>query len=222
MSALAIIQPDTLTLYYSDKSAVGIPVPRTAIADMEVVSEEEIAGLVVKMLGGTPVTGSTPTVLVVSDKFCFSLPLGEKDEEEIEKRLLSLTPFAHVATTHLSAQKQKYLVATNQDLYESVARSLADRGHQVVLVVSWLHLVHAGITQGALDQSVVKKVFESMMVLRPFAFSLTVESASEPSRPSAPTQVKPPAKIPVGWIVFGGVALLYALIMLIFFFRGGS
>ena len=218
MSALAILRSGALYLYTGDRATpIGGSFPKTAIADMEVVNEGELSGFIGKLIPVTP-HAPVPTVLVVSDELCFSLPFTQKNKEDIEKRLVSLTPFSHVATTLLAAQKQEYLVATNQDLYESVARALMAVGYQTTLVIPWTHLVQLGFTNGEVDTSVVKRVFDALTTIRPYALPLTVENREEPIS-SVPAMGKHPTKYHWGWIAFVVVALLYAFGMYWFFIR---
>lgn len=220
MSALAIVRSEALQLYTNERpDSIRGSFPKTAISDMEVVSEGELGGFIAKLV---PVTPHAPvsTVLVVGDELCFSLPFTQESKEEIEKRLVSLTPFSHVATTVLAVQKQHYLVATNQDLYESVARALMTQGYQATLVIPWTHLVQLGLTKGDIDMGVVKRVFDALPTIRPYALPLTVENREEPVS-TVSTVGKHPTKYRWGWIVFAGVALLYALGMYWFFIRTG-
>ena len=220
MSSLAILRSDALHIYTSDHATpVGGSFPKTAVSDMEVVNEGELSGFIAKLFPVAP-HAPVPLIFVVSDELCFSLPFSEANKEEVEKRLVSLTPFSHVATTRLAAQKQEYFVATNQDLYESVARALMTVGYQTTVVIPWTHLLQLGFTKGEVDTSVVKRVFDGLTTIRPYGFPLTVENREEPVS-SVPTMGKHPTKFHRGWIVFAVVALLYAFGMYWFFIRTG-
>ena len=219
MSALAILRSEALYLYLSDIPApLGGSISRTAVADMEVISEDELVLSVAKLL---PQTSKTviPTVLVLSDELCFTQTVAEKSKEDDEKRLIGVTPFAHVATTTLTVQEQQYLIATNQDYYESVSRALALRGYQVTLVIPWSSLIHHRVTKGEVDMVTVKRVFDTMSDLRSSAFPLVVEKKESLSTVPS-TKGKPQQKFLWGWIVFGVGASAYAFAMYWFFIRG--
>lgn len=219
MSALAVLRSEALYLYYTDHTApIGGTLPKIAVSDMEVLSEEALTAAVTKFIPAVPHT-SVPTVLVLGDELCFTQPFKEGDKEDAEKALIALTPFAHVATASLTVQNQRYFIATNQDYYEAVVRSLAARGHQVSLVVPWICLVRSGMTKGELDMVTVKRVFDNLSSLRMCIFPLVVENREVPVS-SVTVPEKPKSKLPVGWIIFGVGALVYGFVMYWFFIRG--
>lgn len=221
MSALAILRPDTLSIAYSDRTATaGGVLPKSAVADMEVVSETELTNIIAKFLPGSAKT-SIPTVLAISDELCYTLPLDDKSKENVEKLLVSLTPFNEVATTLLDGKSQKYMVSTNQQLYESVVRALGARNHQVILIVPWMHIVQLGLAKDTIDMAVVKRVHDNLSLLRPYALPPPPGQEANASVTIMSGITKGPAKFSTWWIVFLVAAFLYAFAMYWFFIRGG-
>lgn len=217
-SALALIRPDSFSLYYSDRpGSIGGPIPITATKDMEVVSDVELAKAIAKLIPGnarTPVN----TVLAVADELCFAIPQKGENQEEVEKRLVELTPFTQVALATVKAGSEGYVVAANQDYYESYARALSAVHHPVVLTVPWMALLQGGITQGEVDSVTVKRVFDTLTSLRGSAYPTRIESIQTPLSTGEKTTQKS-TKPPRGWIIFGVVALCYAVAMYWFFIR---
>lgn len=219
MSALAILRPETLYVYYSDQSnPVGGSIAKSAVSDMEVVSEDELYVSVKKLVPIIPNT-VVSTILVLSDELCFIQPVEEGKRDEAETKLISVTPFAHVTTALLTAHDQSYLIATNQDYYESISRALASQQHPVALVVPWSSLVQLGLTKGELDIATVKHVFDGISALRSCAFPFLVEKQGAAVAVMASKGKVPQKKISWGWIIFAVGAILYALIMYWFFIR---
>ncbi|MBI5018871.1 hypothetical protein HZB58_01195 [Candidatus Gottesmanbacteria bacterium] len=219
MSALAIVRPETIYVYYSDRpNPVGGSIAKSAVSDMEVVNDEELLLSVKKLVPVQP-NAVVSTIVVLSDELCFIQPFEEGKREEAEAKLISTTPFAHVVTACITAHDQSYLIATNQDYYESISRSLASQQHPVALVVPWSALVQLGLTKGEVDNATVKRVFDGSSALRLSAFPFVTEKQGAVVAVTAP-KGKAPKKTPWGWIVFGGAALLYALTMYWFFIRG--
>ncbi|HLD25399.1 MAG TPA: hypothetical protein VJB96_05790 [Patescibacteria group bacterium] len=217
-TALAVIQFNALYLYYSDRPGpVGGSIPKAAISDMEVVSDVELTRVVSKLIAGNS-RAPVNTVLAISDDQCFALPQRKDKEEDIEKRLVDLIPFSQIASVKVAAANESYIVATNQDLYESYARALSVVHHPVVLVIPWMTLLQTGISKGEVDSVTVKRVFDSFPSLRSHAYPLRIEN-NEAQPPSGEKVAHKPTKLSWGWIVFGGIALLYALGMFWFFIR---
>lgn len=219
MSALAILRPDSLTIAYSDRAVTtGGVLPKTAVADMEVVSETDLTNILTKLIPSNAKV-STPTILAISDELCYTLPLDEKGKENVEKLLVSLTPFNEVATTSLVGKSQKYMVATNQELYESVARALGTRNHQVILVIPWMHITQMGLAKDKIDAAVVKRLHDNLSMLRPYG--LPFQSGEAAPVVIMPGITKGPAKFSIWWVVFLVAALLYGFVMYWFFIRTG-
>lgn len=218
MSALAILRPESLYVYYSDQPhPVGGSIAKSAVTDMEVVNEDELS-VSVKKLVPTQQNAVISTMVVLSDELCFVQPVEEGKRDEVEAKLISTTPFAHVTTAFVTAHDQSYLIATNQDYYESISRALASQQHPVVLVISWSTLVQLGLTKGEVDNATVKRVFDAISTLRSNAFPFVMEKQGAAVAVSAP-KGKVQKKLPWGWIVFAGGAVLYAFIMYWFFIR---
>lgn len=217
-SALVLIRPDSFSLYYNDRpGSIGGAIAPAAVKDMEVISDVELSKALAKLIPGnarTPVS----TVLAIADELCFALPQKGEKLEEIEKRLVELTPFTQVALVTVKAGSDVYVVAANQDYYESYARALAAVHHPVVLTVPWMALLQGGITRGEVDSVTVKRVFDTLTNLRGSAYPTRIESTQTPPPPGdkATHTTKKPG---MGWILFGSVALLYAIAMYWFFIR---
>lgn len=219
MSALVILRPETLYVYYSDRTApVGGSIAKSAVSDMEVVSEEELTSSVAKLVPSVPKI-IVSAIIVLSDELCFIQAVEDGNRDEAETKLISATPFVHVTTSFVTFNDQSYLIATNQDYYESIARAMAVQQHQVILVIPWSCLVQHGMTKGEVDSSTVKRVFDGIAELRSCAFPFAVEKRSE-SVTTIASKEKKQKKIHWGWIAFGGGALLYAFFMYWFFIRG--
>lgn len=217
-SALALIRPDSFSLYYNDRpGSIGGAIPTTAMKDMEVVSDVEIAKAIAKFIPGNPRT-PVSTVLAVADELCFAIPQKGEKQEEVEKRLVELTPFTQVALATVKAGSESYVVAANQDFCESYARALSAIHHTVVLTVPWMALLQAGITLGEVDSVTVKRVFDALTTLRGSAYPTRIESTQTPLSTAEKTTQKS-TKPPRGWIIFGSIALLYTLAMYWFFIR---
>ncbi len=219
MSALAVLRPDSLTLAYGDRPTLaGGTLPPSAVADMEVVSEADLMSVVAKLV---PVNGkgSVDTILAISDELCYTLPFETKSKDNVEKMLVSLTPFNEVVTTLLPSKNQQYMVATNRDLYESVARALAVRNHNVILVLPWMNITQLGFAKNTLDSTLTRRVHENLSTLRIYGFPLTVEHAeNEPSIVPGITKGRP-SKFSPWWLVFLAAALVYGFVMYWFFIR---
>lgn len=220
MAALVILRSEALYIYYGDMPApVGGSISQTAIADMEVISEDELVSSIAKLVPQV-LKAVTPTVLVISEELCFTQAINTKTQEEDKKKFIGVTPFAHVAVSEIVVQEQAYLIATNQDYYESVARILATRGYQIVMVVPWGGLIRFGISKGEVDMVTVKRVFDNISTLRPVSFPFVAEK-QEVLPISAPGKDKLKKKISWGWIAFAVGACVYGFVMYWFFIRGG-
>lgn len=218
MSAIAILRANTLHLYFSDKNTpTGGVLPQIAVSDMEVINEEELVRTMAKIIPSS-VRSPTSTVLVLGDELCFAQSVGAKTKEDAEKELLSLTPFTRVAIVAITRQKDQIVLAVNQDLYESVARSLTSMGYPVTLVVPWSYLVQVGITKGEIDSVTVKHVFDSLNSIRLGSWPYSMEHEQKPTITN-PHAVPKSVKISWGWIIFGSGALIYGFFMYWFFIR---
>lgn len=216
MAALVIIRPHALQVYFSDHNApLGIPIPPEAVRDMEVVSEDVLTGIITKTLkqSGTPVQ----TIMVLSDELCFVEAAREKEEAEAIKTLVTDTPFIRVATVTLKDEKEHLVIAANQDLYENIGKGLEAAGFSVSAVVSWRGLLKANVTtSGEIDNVTVKRAFDSLSALRAASFPFSVNQVPLPKPEDSKNKPEHASKLPVGWLIFGGLALLYAVGMIVF------
>lgn len=222
MTALALLQPASLLVYYPDRDApAGGEVPPDAVRDMEVQNLEALEEWVLRQVPKDP-KGPAQTVIVVGETLCYTLELNGKDEEETMKYLLRLTPFTNPATTVLTLQNKRYAIATNQDLYEGFVRSLSKSDHAVSLVVPYAALTAVGIQTGeGIGRQTARRVSDALSQLKGSAFSVRMKFP-EPGKDTKPTgnNKNGKKKLPVGWIIFVTVAVLYAVGMLVFLMRG--
>lgn len=218
MTALALLRPNSLFVYYSDKPApIGGVLSKTVVSDMEVVSEENLTAEIQKLIPNTG-TNTIPTILVLSDDLCFVRQVKEGEKADVENSLIGATPFSQVAIAKMTAHEQQYLIATNQDLYESVSRSLKTQRHEVSMVVAWSCLVEHGLTHGEIEAATIKRIFDNTATLRECRFALTAEPKQATTTETVP-QKNEKKKVPLGWIIFGVASLLYAFAMYWFFIR---
>ena len=221
MSALAILRPNSLYIYFSDQpKPVGGALAKTAVLDMEIISEDDLAASITKFVPANTHT-FVQTVLVLSDELCFTQEVTDPSKrEDVEAKLIDNTPFSHVSTISLVVKNKQYVMAVNQDYYESVARVLGLRGYTISLVVPWSLLVYRDMTKGEIDMVTVKRVIDAISDLRVSAFPFMAEK-KEKIVPTVLSTVKQKRKISWGWYVFCAVAFLYALGMYWFFMRAG-
>lgn len=220
MATLIIHQRNSLVCYSTDRDAVEtIQIPKEAVTDMEVMDEKIYTQAVMKKFGNRLTHQTVPTVLVMADDLCFTVKAVSEKLEEQKQKLVSSVPFAHVETVTLQNQTEFYLVATNADLYETAVRAFAESGYRVTFVVPWRAILQAKLSLGGeVDRVTVKRIFDAQIVLKGMSFPLAEpEQVTEVSVKDLPTKGKP--SLAKGWIVFGVIALLYAVGMLWFMLR---
>lgn len=221
MSAIVILKRNVFALYLSDKGSplVG-QVSAQAVTDMEVVDEKRFRDDIVRTLGNAIPKPSVPTILLLSDELCFVNKLAEQPTPEVLQKLTSVLPFAHAESVVLHTNDGDFALSANADLYHVTARLLTERGFGVSYVIPWAAITRAGISvRGELDKVTVKKIFDAQASLKQYAFPLDMLPVISPKPTSSP-QTTPRKRIPMGWILFVSIALIYALVMLWFFVRG--
>lgn len=220
MTALVVISRSTLTFYYSDVDApVSCELPPSAVSDMEVVGERELEEAVSSCLASVPKKGMVQAGMVVANDVCFSVPLEPEKEEETKKMLSVSCPFNRVATVSMKTPNGNIMTATNQDLYETIARVLEGCGFSITLVVPAVSLVSIGINaDSTLDKTHVKRFFDAVGTLKSVSFDY---AAPIPAVYEA-QEVKPStkkAKISPWLVVLIVAAIVYALVMVFVFLR---
>lgn len=222
MSAIAFLQRQNLFLYYTDRDVpVGGDIPIEAVRDMEVRSVEAL-GAWIKQNIPKDAKGKVQTVLLIDESLCYMLELGDRNEEESKKQLLSLAPFAHISTAIVSVKDKRYVIATNQDLYQKMIRALSESDHIVSLVIPSAALFSAGINlDGGINGQVAKRVTDSVSSLRNHAFDIHEQklNVSPVSTSEEKHQVQKKKTLSLWWIVFGTAALLYVVVMYVMFLR---
>lgn len=220
MSAIVVLKRDKLEFYFSDLDAgVSCPVPSSAVSDMEVTSEAELDTTLKLCLSNVPKRGTQQAALVIADDVCFTVQMDPEKEEETKKMLLSSSPFSRVVTVTVKTPNGSVMSATNQDLYETVARIIEIHGFNIVSVAPQASLVLIGMSpEATFDKTAIKHFFDSLG---------TIKSASFPYTPQAPTFVQPPdklasaksAKVSRWLVIFIVAAFVYAVIIVLVFIR---
>lgn len=219
MSALLIHKRNAILVQFTDREgSATIPLPLEALSDMDVTSEEAYLASVGKVLG-KKVSPTVPAVLVIADELCYVAQAAPAEVEAKTKELISNTPFTHVETVTIKTPKLSYVIATNADIYEAAVRVFDSYGYAITTVIPWaaltFHKVSAG---GEIDRVTVKRTFDALGTLKSYSFPLSAHEHAEAEAAPAPSSDKRKS-LPVGWIIFGGLALLYAIGMMWFMTR---
>lgn len=222
MEALVVVKRNSIVCYFSDRDTpVSTAVPTSAMADMEIVNETELTAVIDTLLGAKPVHPTIPTILVLSDELCFSEKAPLRGEEQTKAKLTNSVPLVRVATTLIRLGETTVVVAANADLYDTIAHILAEKGYPVTLVIPWSAIVQAGMsTHGELDKVTVRRVFEAQSSLKSMSFPCENTQTTEVSV-AAPEKQSSTKRLPIGWFIFGGFALLYAVGMVWYMMRRG-
>ena len=206
--------------YYSDKNEVfTVPLSQQSVSDLEVIDEGVLEKELTATLGKTLPKPSVQTVLVLDDEICFSTKITPPITAEMKTTLAADIPFAHVETVTVHYKSDDLAISTNSDFYQAIARCLSKIGYEAINVLPWVAVVSSGISeQGEMDRVTVKRIFDSLSSLRLSSFPIEKHHMTEPSIPLASSSpVK--KKLPIGWVIFIGIALLYAGAMYWFFIR---
>lgn len=219
MSAIILHKRNTIHCFYSDRDdVVSVTIPPEAIGDTDLRSEQMYQQVVGKMVEKT--AGSViPSILVLADDICYMAQSKPEDVESQRKALVLNTPFAHVETVTLPASHQVYIVATNADIYEAAVRTFSVYGYVIQTVVPWGALTFYRLQDAAvINKESVKRIFDSQSKLKQVAFPVSIPiHVSQQADANKMLQKK--TKLPIGWILFGGIATLYAIGMLWFMGR---
>lgn len=220
-STLLLIQRQSLQLFISDKAApVAVMVPESVIRDMEVVSEMGLVALFKQILPVVDVHIQAQITIIISEDLCFVAPFVAEKIEETQTKLQNESPFAHVAITTVMTPTTPVVVSTNQELYEAVGRVLEANHYVISGVYPWraLQLGEMAKPNAVFDVAATKRICESLSTYKSAAFEyktvapvVVVNSVTQ-----SPAAKK---KLPIGWIIFGVTALLYAAVMLFIMFR---
>lgn len=221
VSTLLLIQRQSLQLFISDHPApVAVMVPETVIRDMEVINEEELSLLLKKVLPSANAHTQSQITMVMSEDLCFVAPYDVTHAEEVVAKLQNESPFVHVAIAKVLTPTTPVVVSTNQELYETIGRVLESCHYAISGVYPWraLQLGELAKPNALFDIAAAKRFCESPSVYRGAAFEYKriVPIATPPVVTSGVSVKK---KFPLGWIIFGTAALLYAGVMLYIMFR---
>ena len=220
MSALIIHHRNSVLCYTSDSDgARSVTLPLNILRDMDVVDEDAYSQTITKAFGKQG-QQRVPAILVLADDVSFVTKFDPAKADEQKKQIVNNIPFAHVEIAMVTVNKEQYMLATNADLYEAAVRALDSVGFTIQMVIPWSAIAAAGLSvSGEIDRVTVKRITDAVSALKSSAFPI------EP--PQEKTEVKPqPGKEKVtrpplskGWIIFGALALLYAVGMIIYMLR---
>ena len=218
---LLLIQRQSLQLFISNRlTPLAIMVPESVMRDMEIVSESGLAALFKQILPAADVHQQSQVTLVISEDLCFVAPYDTAHAEEITLKLQNESPFAHVAIATVNTQVTPVIVSTNQELYETIGRVLEASHYIVSGVYPWraLQLGEMAKPNAVFDIAAAKRFCESPYIYKGTAFEYkTTVPLATPVAVQTGVPVK--KKFPVGWVVFGSAALLYAGVMLYIMLR---
>lgn len=221
ITTLLLVQRQSLQLFISDHPApVAVMVPETVIRDMEVVNEEELMLLLKKVLPVVNTHTQSPIAMVISEDLCFVAPYDAAHPEEVVLKLQNESPFAHVAIATVLTPTTPVVVSTNQELYEAIGRVLEASHYTISGVYPWraLQLGEMAKPNAVFDIAAAKRFCESPSVYKGSAFEYkTAVPLVTPVPVASGVTVK--KKLPLGWLIFGTAALLYAGVMLYIMFR---
>ena len=221
MSAVCYFKRNAIHWYFSDKNeGLTAQISQGAISNLEIVDEmilmQEVGKAVGKVIPKPPVQ----TMLILDDDICFSTKVPQPVVPENLKNIASDVPFSHVETVTVHYKTDDLAVSANSDLYQAIVRSLGQVGYDVTLIIPWVAVIASGISEnGEMDRVTVKRIFDATATLKGSSFSF------EKSHPSDLTltqsnKASQPKKLPIGWIIFISIALVYAAVMLWVYIRG--
>lgn len=219
MSALLVHRRSSLLCYFSDRDGgISIPIPPEAMSDMEILKEDVylrvVSDVVAKMHPPTSVT------LVLADDMCYFAQTTAEKLEEVKKQLVDDTPFSHVETTVVRNGKQVFIIATNADIYETAVKAFSEKGITISMVLPWSALVvYKVVLTGEIDRVTVKRVTDSAQVLRESAFPLMQHEKVSIVPTTEHALVIKRKSIPIGWIIFVSIAIVYSIVMIWYLLR---
>lgn len=218
MSALIIHRRTSLLYYSSDRGGgVSIPIPTEAMSDMEILNEALYVNVVAALAGKIHVP--TTATLVLADDMCYFAQATADTIDVVREQLTRNTPFSHVETTVVRNQKQVFIIATNADIYESMVHTFLNKGITITMVLPWSALViQKVVLAGEIDKVTVKRVADAASTLKNFSFPLAAHEQRSDVPVVHDTQKKQKG-IPIGWVVFISIAILYAIGMMWFLIR---
>lgn len=221
MTAVCYFKRNAIHWYFSDKNeGLTAQISSSAISNLEIIDEtilvQELGKAVGKIIPKPPVQ----TVLILDDDVCFSTKIPEPVTPEQIKTIAADVPFSHVETVAVRYKSDNLAVSANSDLYQGIVRSLGQVGYDVTVIVPWVAVIAAGISEnGEMDRVTVKRIFDATTSLKSssFLFEKSHPSDALPTQAAKTAQSK---KLPIGWIIFIGIALVYAGVMFWIYIRG--
>ena len=219
---LLLIQRQSLQLFISNRvTPLAIMVPESVMRDMEIVSESGLVALLKQILPVADAHQQSQITLVISEDLCFVAPYDAAHVEEITQKLQNESPFAHVAISTVLTPVTPVVVSTNQELYETIGRVLEASHYVIFGVYPWraLQLGEMAKPNAVFDIAAAKRFCESPTIYKGSAFEYKSTVPLNPSPAVVATGAPVKKKLPVGWIIFGAAALLYAGVMLFIMFR---
>lgn len=218
---LLLIQRQSLQLFISNRlTPLAVMVPESVMRDMEIVSESGLVELFKQILPVTDARQQSQVTIVISEDLCFVAPYDASHPEEVVLKLQNESPFAHVAIATVLTPTTPVVVSTNQELYEAIGRVLEASHYTISGVYPWraLQLGEMAKPNAVFDIAAAKRFCESPSVYKGSAFEYkTAVPLATPVPIAAGATVK--KKLPMGWLIFGTAALLYAGVMLYIMFR---
>ena len=220
MSALIIHHRNSVLCYISESDGpLSVTLPQNIIRDMDVVDEAGYNQVITKAFGKQS-QQHIPAVLVMADDVSFATKVDPAKADEQKKQIVNNIPFAHVEIAMVTVNKEQYMLATNADLYEASVRAFDSAGFTVQLVVPWSAVTAAGLSvSGELDRVTVKRITDAVSVLKPSAFPIEPQQEKIETTPQTGKEKVTRPPLSKGWIIFGVLALLYAIGMIIYMLR---
>lgn len=219
MTAIIVHRRSSIQCFFSDTlSPVAATFPADVLADGEIRNEDAYLRIITAMMGKNS-GASVSAVLVLADDLCYIAKATPEEEASKTTELISTTPFTRVEAVPIRTAKETYIVATNVDLYEAAIRAFAAAGVSITLVIPWGALTYLKLsTAGEMDKLTAKRTSDSLSQLRLYSFPVDAHEHAVRAPGEHGNEVKH-ASLPVGWIVFGALALIYAAGMIFYMLR---
>lgn len=218
MSAIILHRRTSLLYYSSDRDGgISLPIPIEAMSDMEIVNEANYIRALEVMAGKIHTPSSV--ILVLADEMCYFAKATPDTIDLVREQLIRNTPFSHVETTVVRDSKQIFIIATNADIYESMIHAFFNKGITISMVLPWSALVIQKIVlTGEIDKVTVKRVSDGISMLKECSFPIAQHEQRTDAVPVT-THEKKQKSIPMGWVIFISIAVIYAIGMMVFLLR---